>query len=198
MASFIEDLWTSVFVAGPTPTLLVATNVSFAALQLVLFVLLLATYSVHFVVLSFLSGGLWWAINWFAAELKAAEEAERVKEKKDGRSQQQQQPPGAMDESETETESVTGSRARDSGAASASSPSSSSPPAAPAAGVGSMGPPTMRPSASGARSGPSPAAREGGAEEVRKRATNNNRPSESSSGYVSTDSEWEKVDERAG
>lgn len=84
MPNFFEDLWLSVFTPGPTPTLLVATNASFAALQLLFFALLLATYSVHFVILSGLTAGLWWAINWFATEVRAAqaveEEAKRIRE----------------------------------------------------------------------------------------------------------------------
>ncbi|KAK5016292.1 ER protein Pkr1-domain-containing protein [Cryomyces antarcticus] len=84
MSAFLENLWNSIFTPGATPTLLIATNATFAALQLVLFSLLIATYSIHFVVLSFLCGGLWWAINWFAAELAAAqqkeEEAERLRQ----------------------------------------------------------------------------------------------------------------------
>lgn len=72
MSSFMVDLWESVFTPGPTPVLLQATNYTFASLQLLLLVLLLSTYSIHFVVLSVLSGGLWWAINWFAKELEAA------------------------------------------------------------------------------------------------------------------------------
>lgn len=83
MADFLSDLWTSVFTPGPTPTLLVATNATFAALQLLLLVLLVATYSIHFFALSFLTAGLWWAINWFARELVAArekeEEAKRIR-----------------------------------------------------------------------------------------------------------------------
>jgi hypothetical protein len=91
MADFLPNLWESVFTSGPTPTLLIATNVTFAALQLVLALLLFATYSIHFVVLSTICGGLWWSINWFASEVaavraeeeaKAAEE-EREKEEKD-------------------------------------------------------------------------------------------------------------------
>lgn len=81
MSQFLENLWNSVFTPGPTPTLLVATNASFAALQLVLFALLLATYSIHFVVLSGLCGGLWWSINWFANELRAATEKEEAAKK---------------------------------------------------------------------------------------------------------------------
>lgn len=84
LVSFFESLWESIFTPGPTPTLLVATNASFAALQLLLFVLLLATHSIHFVILSGLTAGLWWAINWFAGEIRAAqakeEEAKRIRE----------------------------------------------------------------------------------------------------------------------
>ncbi|KAM0282470.1 hypothetical protein ACHAQH_002984 [Verticillium albo-atrum] len=76
MASFAENLWNSVFTPGTTPTLLYATNATFAALQITLLGLLLATYSVHFIVLSLLCAGLWRAINWFAAELAIAQERE--------------------------------------------------------------------------------------------------------------------------
>lgn len=79
MASFFADLFSSILTPGPTHSLLLATNVSFAALQVVFLALLLATFSVHFVVLSFLSAGLWWAINWFVVELKAHEAAENEK-----------------------------------------------------------------------------------------------------------------------
>ncbi|KAI1128889.1 ER protein Pkr1-domain-containing protein [Nemania abortiva] len=101
MAGFVEQLWDSIFTPGPTPSLLIATNVTFACLQLVLFVLLIATYSVHFVALSVLSGGLWWAINWFATELNAAkarEEAEKTRTEQ--RSARQ------TDDSETEVETI--------------------------------------------------------------------------------------------
>lgn len=81
MADFITNLWESVFQAGPTPTLLLATNVTFAALQATLFALLVATYSIHFLILTILSGGLWYAINWFARELAAAQAAEEKAEK---------------------------------------------------------------------------------------------------------------------
>lgn len=66
------ELWESIFVPGPTPVILRATNATFAALQVTLFALLVGTYSIHFVILSVLSAGLWWSINWFAAELAAA------------------------------------------------------------------------------------------------------------------------------
>lgn len=74
MASFIEELWNSIFTPGTTPTLLIATNASFAALQLVLLALLLVTYSIHFLILSVLCMGLWVAINWFANELRIEQE----------------------------------------------------------------------------------------------------------------------------
>ncbi|KAG6018306.1 hypothetical protein E4U41_003985 [Claviceps citrina] len=88
MSSFLIDLWESIFTPGPTPTILRATNLSFGALQLVLLALLFATGSIHFVVLSVLCAGLWWAINWFARELAAAaqlqgqEEQVQVRERK--------------------------------------------------------------------------------------------------------------------
>lgn len=83
MSSFFVELWEGIFTPGPTPTILKATNVSFAALQVVLLSLLYATYSVHFVVLSVLCGGLWWSINWFARELKIAQAAEAERKKRE-------------------------------------------------------------------------------------------------------------------
>ena len=83
MASFFEDLFNSIFVPGPTPTIIVATNASFAALQLLLLLLLAGTQSIHFVILSVLCGGLWWAINWFVREvqtLKAQEQQTSTQE----------------------------------------------------------------------------------------------------------------------
>jgi ER protein Pkr1 len=76
MATFMTNLWESVFTPGTTPTLLLATNATFAALQTVLALLLIFAYSVHFVVLSGLCAGLWWSINWFAEELRKADQAE--------------------------------------------------------------------------------------------------------------------------
>jgi ER protein Pkr1 len=76
MATFFENLWNSIFTPGPTPTLLIATNAAFCALQGVLGLLFIFTYSIHFAVLSVISAGLWWSINWFAEELRKAEKAE--------------------------------------------------------------------------------------------------------------------------
>jgi hypothetical protein len=88
MAAFFEQLWESIFTPGPTPTLLIATNASFAALQVLFFVMLFATRSIHFIILSVLCGGLWWSINWFATEIQAAqakeEEAKRIREARRG------------------------------------------------------------------------------------------------------------------
>lgn len=86
MADFLSNLWSSVFTPGTTPTLLIATNVTFGTLQLLLFGLLIATSSIHFGILSVLCAGLWWSINWFATELKAAQakedEAEKLRKRK--------------------------------------------------------------------------------------------------------------------
>lgn len=100
MASFITDLWESVFTPGPTPTLIVATNAAFAGLQLVLLLLLIGTYSIHFLILSFLSAGLWFAINWFVRELSAAQARE------DEKARARPDDTGAGSDSETEAETV--------------------------------------------------------------------------------------------
>ncbi|RDH36146.1 hypothetical protein BDQ94DRAFT_185330 [Aspergillus welwitschiae] len=117
MGSFMEDLWSSIFTPGPTPSLLIATNVTFAALQALLFALLLATYSIHFFVLSILSGALWWSINWFAQELRQvqAQEAEKKKQSEEEPAESQaksdgsRKTPATLDSagSDTETELLT-------------------------------------------------------------------------------------------
>ncbi|KAJ6188977.1 hypothetical protein N7519_003885 [Penicillium mononematosum] len=162
MASFMEDLWSSIFTPGPTPTLLIATNVTFAALQIIFFALLLATYSLHFVALSIISGGLWWAINWFAAEVRLAQQAQETeKEKQESGDTKTRKSPavGESADSETETEAIVAKKSDDKSAAVA---------------TGS------------APSGLLPTARD-----------SKKRPSTGGegSGYGSTDSEWEKVDD---
>jgi len=104
MSNFLVELFSSIFTPGPTPTLLVATNISFAVLQLLFLALLIATYSVHFIVLSFLCAGLWWAINWFAAELHVAA-SEEEEARKMGRAGSEMRS-GYVDESGTETEAA--------------------------------------------------------------------------------------------
>lgn len=109
MDSFFQDLWSSIFTPGPTPTLLVATNVTLASLQFLFFLLLLATSSIHFIVLSFLCGALWWSINWFAREFQAAQASASEKEEKTGEESEAdlargRRPPGTIDTSESDTE----------------------------------------------------------------------------------------------
>lgn len=104
MATFLTELFTSIFTPGPTQSLLVATNVSFAALQVVLLLLLILTYSVHFIVLSVLSAGLWWSINWFAAELELSKRKEQEQEAKKLDEAQHQRFTSSDDGSGTETE----------------------------------------------------------------------------------------------
>ena len=61
----------------PTPTLVLATNILFAGLQLILLALLFLTHSIHFFILSYRCAGLRWAINWFVNKLQAATEKEK-------------------------------------------------------------------------------------------------------------------------
>lgn len=110
MSSFFVELWEGIFTPGPTPTILKATNITFAALQFVLLSLLYATYSVHFIVLSALCGGLWWSINWFARELKIAQAAEADKKKKEERDKHKL--PGGGDGSGSSDTEVEGKVAR--------------------------------------------------------------------------------------
>ncbi|KAF4122399.1 ER protein Pkr1 [Geosmithia morbida] len=104
MADFMTKLWESVFTPGPTPTILVAANVSFAALQVTLFALLLATYSVHCAVLSILCAGLWWSINWFAAELAAVQRQQKEEEEKKAAESPTEDADDAKDSSADDTE----------------------------------------------------------------------------------------------
>ena len=102
MATFFSNLFNSIFTPGPTSTLITATNATFAALQLLLLTLLIATYSIHFIVLSILSAGLWWAINWFVTELQATSAQE--KEAKHLRDSRRGQDEKFIEDSGTETE----------------------------------------------------------------------------------------------
>ncbi|KAL1953697.1 hypothetical protein VTO42DRAFT_2370 [Malbranchea cinnamomea] len=191
MASFIEDLWNSIFTPGTPPTLLAATNASFAALQFLLFILLITTYSVHFLVLSLLSGALWYSINWFVREVREFQATQAKEGSRIHKEAVTARVPGAMDttESETETEGVPAVDTSKSPLSPAVASSSSSP-AGPAAAAGAMRPPPVPSKATSSGASAAPAE---GAEEVKQR--NNNNPTDSS-GYVSTDSEWEKVDEK--
>ena len=104
MATFFADLISSIFTPGPTPSIVIATNASFAALQVVLLTLLILTYSVHFVVLSFLCAGLWWAINWFVTEIEAANQKERDLKQSREITKGQGHDERGVDDSGTETE----------------------------------------------------------------------------------------------
>lgn len=169
--SFFEDLWSSVFTPGPTPTLLVATNATFAALQLVLFTLLIATYSVHFVVLSFLSGALWWSINWFAKEVREVQAAQQKEEEEQQKKLAERNNDSSSaaennsgSETETETERV------------------------------STKPRRRRVNQQADKTAPATAVDlPGDDSNLKKRESAGNE----SSGYTSTDSEWEKVDKSA-
>lgn len=183
MSSFFVELWESIFTPGPTPTILKATNASFAALQFVLLLLLLATYSIHCVILSVLCAGLWWSINWFATELYAAqarerEEQARLKEKEQERDQNQPSD-GDDDASETEVET----------AAPVKKPSSSSAAAAAVAAVEPESAATPEPI-------PAPAASPAtGLEPIDPRGEVKHRPGPGTQSSVSTEDEWEKVSE---
>ena len=156
MAAFLEDLWNSVFTPGPTPTLLVATNATFGALQFLLLALLAATRSVHFIVLSFLCAGLWYSINWFARELQAEQKTSTTEP--DGKRRKERSPePG----SDTETEAAPEPAKMSSSALESQEESS-------------------------VHLRPRPVVADDG---KRRRSLGD------SSGYVSTDSEWEKVSE---
>ncbi|KIV91748.1 hypothetical protein PV10_06255 [Exophiala mesophila] len=169
MASFLEELWNSIFTPGPTPTLLVATNAAFAALQLLLLILLIATYSLHFLVLSVLCGGLWYSINWFAAEIAKEQKSQQEAEQK------QDKPREPENASDTETEPVA--------AATGISTSMKPPPTVPS-------PRTpverLKDNTSILLQPKTPETTDA----MRRR-----RSLGESSGYISTDSEWEKVSE---
>ncbi|KAK5093818.1 SMK killer toxin resistance protein [Exophiala xenobiotica] len=157
MTTFLEDLWGSIFTPGTTPTLLIATNASFAALQFVLLLLLLATYSIHFLVLSILSAALWYAINWFAQELQIEHARAAAQEQQNSREKSQE--PGSDTETEIDTQMPL--------------PKNPSP---------STDMPTATGHLQATLSAPD--------DDLRRR-----RSLGDSSGYVSTDSEWEQVSE---
>ncbi|KAE9581021.1 V-type ATPase assembly factor pkr1 [Colletotrichum fructicola] len=108
MADFVVKLWESIFTPGPTPTLLVATNATFAALQVLLLLLFVGTYSIHFVILSFISGGLWYSINWFAREIALNNEQQDLKKALGADTTA----PAATDDSDTEVEGAAPGRKR--------------------------------------------------------------------------------------
>jgi hypothetical protein len=168
MANFIEELWNSVFTPGPTPTLLIATNAAFAGLQFLLLILLIATYSIHFVVLSVLCGGLWYSINWFAAEVAREQQAQKANEKRKS----------------PETENASDTEREGSPAPPSTEPTTAATTSADAAQPIIHDSPKQ---VSQASLEPQMAA---SIDALRRR-----RSLGESSGYISTDSEWEKVSE---
>ena len=200
MSDFLVSLWESVFTPGTTPTLLIATNATFGCLQVLLLILLFFTSSYHFLFLSIICGGLWGAINWFAAEVQAVKAQEekggsqkggdaKGAEKRAGRGKSPEQG------SDTETENepmppppppvATGVSTASSGAEKRKPPAKPMPPPAPAQSVPK---PTDPPSTLDPR-----AANMGDSDLLKRR-----RSLGESSGYISTDSEWEKVSEGEG
>lgn len=199
-ASFLENLWLSIFEPGPTPTLLIATNASFAALQLLFFALLIATNSIHFYILSALCGGLWYAINWFAAEIRAAqakeEEAKRIRDAKrdKGKGKADAQDGDAMDsgdDTEVDTEVAEKQKPK----------IRANPPRAPRPETESTvfverpveSVATLRGSTPVASSGASSGLKPLGDDTVKQR-----RSLGESTGDLSTDSEWEKLSQDSG
>ncbi|KAG6362203.1 hypothetical protein INS49_010433 [Diaporthe citri] len=166
MSQFFQDLWESIFIPGPTPSLLIATNVTFACLQVVLFALLLATYSIHFIILSFLSGGLWYAINWFARELQANHDREVEEKAKAARRTAARGSAETSSESETEVETVL-----------TRSKTKASQQPGPAAASRDV------------------EVQEPGAGDVKPRASQQSQQSQGSKSSASTEDEWEKVSE---
>ncbi|KAL6249714.1 SMK killer toxin resistance protein [Rhinocladiella similis] len=171
MASFFEELWNSIFTPGPTPTLLVATNAAFAALQLLLLILLIATYSVHFFILSGLCGGLWYSINWFATEISKAQEADKAQAKRS-------KSPDTENASDTETEGPPATSSAPTKPHSANTTSAQAVQGQRHDKPRQKSPTLLEPRGTD------------GMEAVRRR-----RSLGESSGYISTDSEWEKVSE---
>lgn len=165
--------------------------------------LLIFTRSVHFVILSLLSGGLWWAINWFAAEIRAVEgverEAKAIRERDEkkvdqgeGESARVAQQPREEEEEETdrtdgdqvedEKERDSGTRRRDEGGMLADQ-SRNGNGNGNGHGLNSVG-------GSEVASSTSDLDLRRGTEGMRKRRTIGDTP-----GDLSTDSEWDKVSE---
>ncbi|KAF3922105.1 hypothetical protein ABW20_dc0110030 [Dactylellina cionopaga] len=74
--SYPSDLFRAIFTPGAPPALLIATNVSFACLQLTLLGMLFITGSYHFFFLSIMCVGVWGGINWFVREVEALKRVE--------------------------------------------------------------------------------------------------------------------------
>mgnify|MGYP002477022081 CR=1 FL=1 len=73
MGNFVVDLWDSIFQPGTTPTLILATHLSFIALFSVLGWLIYVTkaQNIHFIMLLLIAIALWVTIIWFTSELQS-------------------------------------------------------------------------------------------------------------------------------
>lgn len=179
-----------------------ATNASFAALQLLFFALLIATYSIHFIILSVLTAGLWWAINWFAAELRAAqakeEEAKRIREarrdKDKGKGGAGDDGMDSGDDTEVETE-VEEKKPKSKPKSRAPRPETQSTVFVEKPGTGSGSPPLQ------SSSGPVSAGTRGASTSLAPmvdEALKQRKSLGESTGELSTDSEWEKLSQDSG
>lgn len=213
--SFLENVWLSIFTPGPTPALLIAANATFGALQLILALLLFFTYSIHFLILSLITGALWWSINWFAAEIAVVqrEQAEKARREDTGagagvegstRVRRRRSKPrmggdggdaedmDSGDDTETETEGMMASRSGMTSGADVSEVSDgrASPliPASVGEAQSAAGRTENATFNTGAAARLAPAS--AGGEGTRRR-----RSLAESTGELSTDSEWEKVDD---
>ncbi|KAI9846911.1 MAG: hypothetical protein M1837_003523 [Sclerophora amabilis] len=106
MASFLINLFNSSFTCGATPTHLVAINASFAGFQLLLGAILIATRSIHVMILSFLFASVWWAINWFVTELQVASDNEEEAESRRRTKIEQDSSADSSDDTQTEGSSI--------------------------------------------------------------------------------------------
>ncbi|KAF3087083.1 SMK killer toxin resistance protein [Orbilia oligospora] len=101
--SYPSDLFRAIFTPGAPPALLLATNVSFACLQLTLLAMLFLTGSFHFFFLSIMCVGVWGGINWFVREVeslrKVEEQAEGIR-RVQGILEQEEEERRQQDESE--------------------------------------------------------------------------------------------------
>jgi len=77
MATFITELWESVFTPGTTPTLILATHVTFAFLVTTLSIFVFLSKSIHLINLLVISLLLWGTLTWFISELDKVKENEQ-------------------------------------------------------------------------------------------------------------------------
>ncbi|KAF2864187.1 Pkr1-domain-containing protein [Piedraia hortae CBS 480.64] len=105
--SFVETVVNSILTAGPTPSLVQATHAAFLSLQMLLFLLLLATRSIHFAVLGCIAAMLWATVAWFITELERERERERQRvggsendERSEKKDTEKEKPPNTEEEEE--------------------------------------------------------------------------------------------------